>query len=556
MRARCFALALALAAACGGDDGDAADASPIGTAAVTVEHYGYEIDLETRAASVTLALTALDPGNCIALPSRAAMLDLGSVGLGAAATVATWDGTTLTACLAEGGFAPGPLTLTATITQQPLERWGPSQVGYTVTTDADDQPIFYLISWVGGCDRFGPCDTRPGTFARYTFTVHHRSGVKVLCPGTLAPGDTTSTCTFEHDGGPTYSTFGFIANSSWTETALGNWDGVDVTLFDRPGNGSLAALIDGPYHTGFVTFMTQNFGAYPYGTTLRIASAPTYWSGFEHPGNIVLSTALSRPTGQSYARPVGHVLNHEIAHQWAGDETTLADTYDFVWKEAMAEYLSYVYEAQTSASDALVTATAWKSFAVGAAYHPVPEDAPRPSLLDYYGEVYGPGPMILFRQLESLSSRAQVIAAIASVLGSQRALSVDEVQAALETSTGLDLDNYFDTWVRGAGAPVWPTFRVDLTGTFPAQQVVVTETTPGGVLHGCSFAIELRGELGESTKVRSERGVDGAATTTVATEATFPVTSTVLDPDAECLAYPAASLTAAPRHAPGWSPWR
>src|SRR5690606_8409070 len=145
---------------------------------------------------------------------------------------------------------------------------------------------------------------------------------------------------------------------------------------------------------------------YPYGDELRVVTGPTYWSGFEHPGNIVLDDGLDRPMSSRYSRPVAHVLNHEIAHQWAGDQTTLADTYDFVWKEAMAEYLSYVYEDEAGIpNEALVTARAWKAFANGAAYYPVPEDATRPTLLQYYGEVYGPGPMILFRQLESLASR-------------------------------------------------------------------------------------------------------------------------------------------------------
>jgi len=63
--------------------------------------------------------------------------------------------------------------------------------------------------------------------------------------------------------------------------------------------------------------------------------------------------------------------------------------------------------------------------------------------------------MILFRQIEVLSSRAQVLAAIATLLGEPRAISVDDVVAALETSTGLDLDAYAAAWIHGTGAPVW-----------------------------------------------------------------------------------------------------
>ncbi|MCL4228480.1 MAG: hypothetical protein KJZ91_28790 [Myxococcales bacterium] len=564
LAARAALAALALAA-CGGDDDTTPDAAPTGTAPVRVVRYGHELDVETRAAAVDHALEAQAAGNCVALPSRAANLDLGSVrlsvGLDGGAddgvgTTATWDGATLTACMPAGtGFGPGPLRLRASIPLQPYETWGASQVGYSFTSDGSGQPMFYLVSWVEGCDRFGPCDTSPDTFAHYRFTIHHRSGMRALCPGRVTAGDTTTVCEFDHGGGPTYSTYGFIASPSWQLMPLGDWGGVTVTLHDRPGSG-IAPLVDADYHRGFLAWMVSRFGPYPYGDELRIVTGPTYWSGFEHPGNIVLDDGLDRPMSSLYLRPVAHVLNHELAHQWAGDQTTLASTYDFVWKEAMAEYLTFVYEDLTNPVEALATARAWKSFARGAAYFPVPEDEPRPTLLQYYGEVYGPGPMILFRQLETLTSREQVLTAIASVLGRERALSVAEVQAALELTTGLDLDRYFDTWVRGSGAPTWPTFRVEVTGTPPSQSLVVTEVTPGGGLHGCDFAVGIS-DGAESAKVMIRRGVDGAAVTTVATGVSWAVTTTTLDPDAQCLAYLAAPGAApVPRHPPGWTPWR
>ncbi len=551
--ARLAAVAAVLTVVACGDDATPIvppDAAPTGMAAVAVAHYDYTLDLETRAAEARLTVRLLAPGNCIALPSRAPMLDLGSVTLGGAPAVATTDGVTLTTCGA-GWPAGTELVLTARMTQ-PLETWGGSQVGYSVRADGVGQ-LFYLISWVGGCDRFGPCDPAPSAFARYRFTVRHRSGVQALCPGRITAGETVTVCEFDQPGGPTYSTFGIVASTTWQTRELGTWGGVRAVLHDRPASG-MAALIDPGYHQAFLAWMVERFGPYPYGDQLRIATGSTYWSGFEHPGNIVLDTGLARPGGgSSYARPVGHVLNHEIAHQWAGDQTTLASTYDFVWKEAMAEYLAFVYEDDTEPAVALVTARAWKSFAYGAAYFPVPEEAP--ALLDYYGEVYGPGPMILFRQLEVLTSRGQVIDAIKMLLGQERAVSVDQVQAALETTTGLDLDNYFDTWIRGRGAPAWPTFRVAIVGAGLTQQVQVTETTAGGV-HGCDFAVELRGAPGESHKVMIRRGVNGVAIATELAGVAWTVTSTVLDPDAQCLAYAEAATLVTPRHPPGWSPWR
>jgi len=149
-----------------------------------------------------------------------------------------------------------------------------------------------------------------------------------------------------------------------------------------------------------------------------------------------------------------------------------------------------------------------------------------------------------------------VITALQQVLGQPRALSVAEVLAALETSTGLDLDQYADVWIRGSGRPTWPSFRVTVNGTEPAQTITVDETTAGGQLHGCNFSIGLLGASGESAKAWIERGVDGVASVTVPTGVTWRVTTTILDIDAQCLAFNATTAAPAPRHPDGWSPWR
>src|SRR5204863_634644 len=121
------------------------------------------------------------------------------------------------------------------------------------------------------------------------------------------------------------------------------------------------------------------------------------------------------------------------------------------------------------------TALAWKTFSKPARFFPVPED--KPELFDYYGDVYGPGPMILFRQLEVLSSRTAVIAALKSVLGQPRSLSVDELIAALEASTGLALTDYAAAWIRGTGVPAWPTIAVTTTPGAGTTSVRVRQTS-------------------------------------------------------------------------------
>ena len=127
----------------------------------------------------------------------------------------------------------------------------------------------------------------------------------------------------------------------------------------------------------------------------------------------------------------------------------------------MSEYLSFVCDAMNGATGSAHTSGVWKADSRVAKYWPVPLD--HPALFDYYTDVYGPGPMVLFRQLEVMTSRAQVLAAIKSVLGSPHALTVDDLLAALSRETGLDLTQSAHGWTKGSGAPHPP----QLAPTFP-----------------------------------------------------------------------------------------
>ncbi|HLU68837.1 MAG TPA: M1 family aminopeptidase [Kofleriaceae bacterium] len=515
-------LLLLLATACGAED----DAGPPpGQVGFQVLHYDYSFDLESRQAAVVATLLVEEPGDCVSMPMRAH--DLADVTLaGEPLRSGTLEDGVLTACgrVVDAGEE---VALTATMTV-PLETWGDSQVGYSITTDAEGAPFHYLVSWVGGCDRFGPCDAAPDRFATYRFTVRHPPGTSVLCPGVIEPGESETVCTMDHRA-PTYSGFGLAAGPSWVEVPLGDWGGVRATLYDMP-SVDMAGAIDVDVHARFFAWMVERFGPYPYGDELRFFVGPTYWAGFEHPGNIALSDGLVGLRSS----PI-HTLHHELVHQWAGDQTTLASVHDFVWKEAMAEYLTFVFEEEEmSQAVGLGTARYWKAISTGALYHPVPLE--QPPLLDFYSDVYGPGPMVLFRQIEALFGRDAVLAALGELLGEERALSVADVKAALEQATGADLDGYIEDWVVGEGAPVWPRFSLAWTQEGAGEvSYTLTQEEPEAPM-GCAFALRLTGAAEESHDVWIDLGPDGVAELTGSAAPGFAVAEIELDPDAHCLA--------------------
>lgn len=528
---RMIAATLLCMAACGDGGGDD-DPPPTGELACEVVRYEYAVDLTTRAASSRVILDVVEPGDCLTIGFRASRLE--DVRLDGAPIKAgeLRDGE-LWACGA--GWEAGAQIALESAQEVPAETWEDSQVGFSARPDLEGADFTYLVSWVGGCDRFGPCDAHPARFATYRFEVTHPSGTQVLCPGEVMAGDQLTVCDFDLPGGPTYSTFGVAASPSWFTVDLGTWDGVRVTLYDTPSSGTADAY-DPAINEAFLTFMQDRFGPFPYGDELRLIFAPTYWRGFEHPGSIVLSDRLVLGPGTfDYADPLTHVINHEIAHQWAGDQTTLADVYDFAWKEAMVEYITYVFEDETQpATVPRRTLSYWKALTGRADWYPVPGE--RPELIDYYGDVYGAGSLILFRQVEGLFGRDAVMAALAELLGEPRTLSMAEVQDALERATGADLEVYFQRWVYGEGAPAWPHVAVDITGDSPGE-LTVTATQivdDDGGWFGCAFAIELTGDGDETAEVWIDYGPDGAETVTETVTVDFPVTGHVVDRGLHC----------------------
>jgi aminopeptidase N len=222
----------------------------------------------------------------------------------------------------------------------------------------------------------------------------------------------------------------------------------------------------------------------------------------------------------------------------------------------MAEYLTFVYDDEVNGeSVSLATTAAWKYYSRFAGYYPVPDE--RPPLLEYYGDVYGAGPVVLFRQIEALFSRAEVMQALALLLGTERAIGVADVKAALEQTTGADLTAYFARWVTGEGAPTWPLFGVTLTDRGAGDwDVTVTQANAEAGLFGTAFAIRLTGDNGESEDVWIDLGPDGKAIHTVAASPGFPVTNHRFDPKGHTLAIEGPAPTAAPTPRPTrTNPW-
>src|SRR5207248_2319016 len=138
---------------------------PTGSIAAHVTHYDYTFDLDSRASHATVTAVVDQVGDCLALPFRAlTTADTASATIdGEPITALDASGGVLTVC---GGGDEVGATMTIDIDQSiALDTLGPSNVGYSQKTDAAGNKFHYLVSWVSGCDQFGPCDSCPDQFA-------------------------------------------------------------------------------------------------------------------------------------------------------------------------------------------------------------------------------------------------------------------------------------------------------------------------------------------------------------------------------------------------------
>lgn len=522
--------------------------APTGSIPGKVARYEYDIDADALTATTKLRIDVTPPGgDCVALESRTPLT--GDVTWNdMPATSGNVDQGVFNAC--GQGLSEGPLTISAPTVLAKKKYFG-LDVGFARKTDMDGGDFWYMLSWVGGCDLFAPCDTDPGTLAEFHYDIHHQPGVPVLCPGKITEGDTVTSCAVEGTLAPTYSAVAWASDAKWVKTPFMTSAGVDWVFYEVP-SGNLANSLDPVTMGEFFEWITGLLGPYPYGTELRFAGGPTAWLGFEHPANIVLLEDLDA-LSTDYASGVIHVTMHETTHQWAGDRATIATAEDFVWKEATAEYLPYVFEDEhmgSIVSDA--TRGYWHSISFFSQHYPRPMDMPAPAVQAFYGDVYGPGPMTLYLQLEALIGRDKVLEGIQAFLKEPGGKSVAELQAALEAASGKSLKAYFDAWVFGQGAPEWPTMKIDTAQNGGEVTVTVTQQNASGKIYPCVVEVDVS-SAAETKTATLDFGL-APASAAVSTTITLadPVTGAELDPRHKVIVRDAAAPAKAPSPKTVW----
>ena len=217
------------------------------------------------------------------------------------------------------------------------------------------------------------------------------------------------------------------------------------------------------------------------------------------------------------------LISHEMSHQWFGDLVTCKDWANLWLNEGFATFMATLWEEHQYGADNAAYAR-WRAQAAWFRQRrlfdvPIVTHEFRDSL-DYAGNIYGKAGLVLQMLKEQLGDEA-FFRALQHYLEANRLQNVAtaDLIKAIEESTHVDVDRFFDQWIYGAGAP---RFTVSTSYDPDAKQVrmQVRQTQ------------DVRGHVG-----LFQAPVEVAVTTAAGTKS-FPITVAKAD---ETFSFPADS---------------
>ena len=207
-------------------------------------------------------------------------------------------------------------------------------------------------------------------------------------------------------------------------------------------------------------FFSERFGvAYPWEKYAQTAVDDFVAAGMENVSATTLATRDIVHAGLAAEKPeaADGLISHELAHQWFGDLVTCKDWTNTWLNEGFATFGATLWEEHFYGADA----AAYRYWREQNGWMPSQELYPIPIVtreiddsVEYVGNVYDKSGWVLKMLREQLGDEA-FFRALKHYLEANRlqnAVTADLVKA-IEESTGTNVDQFFDQWVYGAGAP-------------------------------------------------------------------------------------------------------
>ncbi|MGI5215616.1 aminopeptidase N [Plantactinospora sp. CA-290183] len=356
---------------------------------------------------------------------------------------------------------------------------------------ADGDTYLYAQSFLDNAQRIFACFDQPDLKAPVTLAVTAPPGWTVAGNGSLA--ETPAPGVWRFAPTPPLATYLVTLIAGPYHVLRAEHDGIPLGLYCRR---SLAGHLDRDAEE-ILTVTRQCFDRlhelfdvrYPFGKYDQ-AFVPEFNAGaMENPGlvtfrdDLVYRSAVTDSERELRAT----VVAHELAHMWFGDLVTMRWWDDLWLNESFAEYLGTRVTAEATRFDRAWTTFGLRRKAWGYAAdqrpstHPVAPtevaDAAQ-ALLNFDGISYAKGASVL-RQLVAWLGDEVFRAGLRDYFTAHRFgnATLADLLAALSASSGRDLTDWAELWLRRAGVNTLRT-EVRLTDDGRYAEVAVVQTAP------------------------------------------------------------------------------
>jgi aminopeptidase N len=339
--------------------------------------------------------------------------------------------------------------------------------GLVLTTDKAGKPSATGDNWPDRTHNWIPCLDHPSAKATVNFTVTAPARDTVVANGQLAAtrnnADTTRTWTFtEARPIPAYCmviAVGEYAQSHppmKTVTPLGYY--VPQTDSDFAVQGFSAAPLS-------LSLFSEKVAPYPYEKLALIVGA-TRFGGMENSSAIVFASNLfdARTEAQTTSRTfnirrgIVETTAHEIAHQWFGDSVSIKTWADLWLSEGFATYFAGLFVERYEGKDAFrdfMHRAAEEYFAYERESRTPIYDTETEDLFKLLNKNnYQKGAWVLHMLRGTLGDTVFFKGIRAYYLAHENGnASTEDLRAALEKASGVDLKEFFARWVYASGHP-------------------------------------------------------------------------------------------------------
>ena len=294
-----------------------------------------------------------------------------------------------------------------------------------------------------GASTWYPVSDHPTDKATYDFAVTVPDGLVAVANGELVGSETA-------DGWTTWTWSADDPMASYLSTAsVGNYelrtsatpDG--LPLIDAIDRDLAPSASEGLAQTAeMIEFFAGEFGPYPFSSYGAIVDDDS------------VGYALETQTRPIYSRRASEgTVAHELAHQWMGNSVS-PQRWQHIWlNEGWATYASWLWAEHDGGPTAQEQFDEVMAIPADDEFWQLVVADPGPFGL-FHGAVYDRGAAALFALHTQIGDDA--FATLAHAWTQRYADSdatTDDFQAVAEEAAGVDLDEFFDTWVWTAGKP-------------------------------------------------------------------------------------------------------